>query len=127
MEHNYMTAERSEYAVLKENAQHMRKEPTEAESVLWRYLSGNKLGYKFRRQHIIDTYIVDFVCLQSKLVIEVDGKYHNQAEQKEWDEQRRRKLTELGFTVIRFTNEQVTCDIENTISSIKNHLHNEIQ
>lgn len=113
--------------MLKENAQHMRKEPTEAESVLWRYLSGNKLGYKFRRQHIIDTYIVDFVCLQSKLVIEVDGKYHNQAEQKEWDEQRRRKLTELGFTVIRFTNEQVTCDIENTISSIKNHLHNEIQ
>ena len=122
-----MTAERIEYAVLKENAQHMRKAPTDAESILWRFLKEKQLGYKFRRQHVIDTYIVDFVCLQSKLVIEVDGKYHNQAEQKEWDELRRRKLTELGFTVIRFTNEQVTCDIENTISSIKNHLHNEIR
>lgn len=86
-------------------------------------VSGFK-GIKFRRQHIIDSYIVDFVCLSKKLVIEVDGKYHDKTEQKELDEQRRHRLRELGFTIIRFTNEQVMCDIENTILSIKNHLQN---
>ncbi len=60
-----------------------------------------------------------------KLVIEVDGKYHDTSEQKELDEQRHNKLKGLGYTVIRFTNEQVMCDIENTILSIKNHLLNE--
>ncbi|MBR1472629.1 MAG: endonuclease domain-containing protein [Paludibacteraceae bacterium] len=124
MEHKYMTSNRCEYPVLKEHAQHMRKEPTEAESILWQYLNSKHLGIKFRRQHIIDSYIVDFVCLSKKLVIEVDGKYHDKTEQKALDEQRHHRLRELGFTIIRFTNEQVMCDIENTILSIKNHLQN---
>lgn len=122
MEHHYMTADISNYLVLKENAQRMRKAPTEAESVLWRFLGNKQLGYRFRRQHIIDSYIVDFVCLEKRLVIEIDGKYHNEFEQQESDEQRTRKLTDLGFTVIRFSNEQVTSDIDNTLLEIKNHL-----
>ena len=124
MTHNYMTSELSEYSVLKEKARCMRKAPTEAESVLWKYISNEQLGYKFRRQHIIDSYIVDFVCLQKKVVIEVDGKYHNTAQQRELDEQRQLKISSLGFTVIRFTNEQVMCDIDNTLLTIKNQLLN---
>ena len=119
-----MTSNRCEYSVLKELALHMRKAPTEAESILWQYLSSKHWGVKFRRQHIIDSYIVDFVCLSKKLIIEVDGKYHDTTKQKELDEQRRQKLEDLGFTIIRFTNEQVMCDIGNTILSIKNHLQN---
>lgn len=124
MEHNYMTSNRSEYPVLKENAKRMRCAPTDAESVLWQYISDKQLGYKFRRQHVIDSYIVDFVCLQKKLIIEVDGKYHSLTEQQELDEQRCCILESLGFTIIRFTNEQVTCDIENTLLTIKQHLEN---
>jgi len=100
----------------------MREEPTEAESALWRFISNERLGYKFRRQHIIDEYIVDFVCLNKRLIIEIDGKYHNEVNQCELDEQRTHKLTDLGYTVIRFTNEQVTCDIENTLLEIKKYL-----
>jgi len=102
----------------------MRKAPTEAESVLWKYISKEQLGYKFRRQHIIDSYIVDFICLEKKVIIEVDGKYHNTAQQRESDEQRQLKISSLGFTFIRFTNEQVMCDIDNTLLTIKNQLLN---
>ena len=122
MEHDYMTADRSVYQVLQEHAKQMRKEPTESESALWRFLSTKQLGYRFRRQHIIDEYIVDFVCLKKRLIIEIDGKYHNAPLQRELDEQRSLRLQDLGYTIIRFTNEQVTCDIENTLIEIKKHL-----
>ena len=71
------TADSTQYDLLKENAQANRKNPTEAESVLWDMLKGNNIGLHFRRQHIILDYIVDFICIEKGLVIELDGGYHN--------------------------------------------------
>ena len=102
-----------------ELAKEMRKGHTVAESVLWEELRNNSLGEKFRRQHPIDAYIVDFICLQKKLIVEVDGGYHENAEQKVYDEERTKKLNEIGFTVIRFTNEEVIKNTKAVIKQIK--------
>lgn len=60
----YITARTASYELLKEDARNMRENPTEAESILWKYLRDKQLGYRFRRQQIIDNYMVDFVCLE---------------------------------------------------------------
>jgi len=91
-----------------ELAKQMRKKHTEAEGVLWELLRDSKLGVKFRRQHPIDKYIVDFICLQESLIVEADGGYHTTEEQKFYDKERTRVLNEIGFEVIRFTNEEIT-------------------
>ncbi|MBQ9295946.1 MAG: endonuclease domain-containing protein [Paludibacteraceae bacterium] len=118
----YITARTASYEFLKEGARNMRETPTEAESILWKYLRDKQLGYKFRRQQIIDNYIVDFVCLEKTLIIEIDGKYHNDTNQKEYDQTREQKLSTQGYTTIRFTNEEITNNIDNTILCIKQHL-----
>ncbi len=105
-----------------EMAKLMRKEYTEAEDVLWQALRNNQLEVKFRRQHPIDAYIVDFIALQNNLIVEVDGGYHNNQEQKEYDENRTKVLTEIGFTVIRFTNDEVTHNLPFVLETIKNKL-----
>jgi leucyl-tRNA synthetase len=107
-----------------ENAKRMRKEHTEAENILWQHLRNDQLGVKFRRQHPIDSYIVDFISLQQKLIIEIDGGYHETQEQKELDDERTKTLSEIGFTVIRFTNEEVTNSLELTLQKIKESLKN---
>ena len=84
----YQYAERAEYLLLKEHARKMRHNPTEAESALWGRLRYKQLGYKFQRQYIVDTYIVDFVCLEKLLVVELDGKYHSEPEQIAWDKRK---------------------------------------
>ena len=94
-----------------------RKNPTEAEDKLWQELRNQKLGIKIRRQHLIDKYIVDFLCLSKALVIEVDGDIHDFS--REEDEIRTNKLNELGFTVIRFTNDQVLSNIKSVCEKIK--------
>lgn len=118
----FKTAHPFNYDILKENAKENRKHQTEAEAALWESLRANQLGEKFRRQHIIGDFIVDFVALNSKLVIEVDGAYHNNAEQMEADKLRSDFLNEAGFKVLRFTNEQVLQDTDNTIKEIKANL-----
>jgi ATP-dependent DNA helicase RecG len=118
----YQTARPSTYALLKANQQDLKKQTTEAEQVLWLQLKGKQIDYKFRRQHIIDEFVVDFVCIAKKLIVEVDGKYHNTKEQQEVDEMRTQILSDLGFNVIRFTNEEVLLDIDNVLSKIKNKL-----
>ncbi len=90
-----------------ELAKEMRKGHTKAEGILWELLRNNKLEEKFRRQHPIDAYIVDFVCLQKRLIVEVDGGYHEKEEQKLYDAQRTKILNDIGFEIIRFTNEEV--------------------
>ena len=115
----YRTANPLAYSVLKENAKEMRQHPTEAESALWEMLRGKKLGDKFRRQHVIGDFIVDFVCLQKQLVIEVDGGYHNDEAQKEADDLREKILQDLGYEVLRFTNEEVLGDTERVVEKIK--------
>ena len=96
----------------------MRRNPTEAESVLWNYLSGDKLGVHFRRQHPVFGYIPDFVCIGQKLIIEIDGGYHLADEQPELDAERTQWLNKAGFHVLRFTNEEVLSDIDSVLEEI---------
>ena len=115
----YETADDTEYELLKNNAIHNRQYATEAERLLWHYLKEKKIGYKFRRQHIVGEYITDFINLKHKLIIEVDGKYHQEAEQVIKDAQRTQYLEQKGYTVIRFTNEEVFNHLEDVIKKIK--------
>lgn len=108
--------------LLKEYARENRKNMTLAESFLWQNLRANVLGHKFLRQHIIGDYIVDFVCRDDGLIIEVDGAYHAEREQMMDDEIRTHNLESMGFRVIRFTNEEVLYDIESVIAEIENQL-----
>jgi very-short-patch-repair endonuclease len=95
---------------LKENARYLRKTQTEAEGHLWYQLRNRHFSrYRFRRQHTLGHYIVDFVCLHRRLIIELDGSQH--IEQKDYDEQRTAYLLSRGFRVIRFWNHDI---FENT-------------
>ena len=118
------TADSMQYDLLKENAVNNRKNPTEAESVLWDMLKGNKLGAHFRRQHIILDYIVDFICLDKGLIIELDGGYHNDPQQKEYDQARTAHLQRLGYTELRFKNEELLCNPDAVIQKITDTLNN---
>ena len=113
----YATADPKLWETLKINSRENRQNQTEAEDLLWQHLRNNQTGYKIRRQHAIDGYIADFVCLQKGLVIEVDGGYH--LETQEQDEIRTQVLNELGFEVIRFTNDEVIADINQVVKKIK--------
>ena len=126
MDRPYDLAERISYPFLKKEASDMRKNPTEAESILWRLIRKKQLGVRFNRQYVIDTYVVDFVCLEKQLVVEVDGKYHFSEEQQCWDEQRTDILNNLGFEVLRFKNEEVLCAPESVILQIKQTLNKTI-
>lgn len=110
------------YELLKENAFANRKNPTEAENLMWDILRNKGLAAKFRRQHIIGDYIVDFVSLEKGLVIEIDGGYHNDPEQREYDYQRTQWLISQNYSIIRFTNEEVLYDTDNVIGILKNAL-----
>ncbi len=101
-----------------EHAKEMRKEPTEAEALLWNALRANATGYKFRRQHPIENYIADFVCLDTWVIIEVDGGYHTDPNQKEKDHVRDAELKKIGFKTLRFTNEDVLNNLEAVVKQI---------
>ena len=119
---NYRTADSLNYKILKEYAIQNRNNMTEAESVIWNIVKAKKLGVKFLRQHIIGNYIVDFVCQENGLVIEVDGGYHSEPKQQEDDAIRTAFLSEQGFNVIRFTNEEVLFNIEYVINEITRNI-----
>ena len=111
------------YDLLKDKAKEMRNRPTEAEKMLWNVLSNKGIdNYKFRRQHIIGEYIVDFVCLEKRLIIEVDGSIHNQPEQIEHDKKRTEWLESKGFRIVRYSNRQIVNDILNSAESIRKEL-----
>ena len=102
----------------------LRKELTPAESKLWAYLRGDKLnGVNFRRQHAIGNFIVDFVSIKRKLVIELDGGQHVEQARFAYDIERTRYLELQGYKVIRFWNNQVENDIEGVIRVIGTTLH----
>lgn len=115
----YETTDGDIYQALLDNAKDNRKHMTEAESVLWGFLRSSALGVRFRRQHPIGEYIPDFVCLRKRLIVEVDGAYHFVYEQQISDEERTKYLNERGFTVVRFTNDEILSDIESVIAKIK--------
>ena len=117
--YNYQTAEPAVYGLLKKYVKEHRENSTPAENVLWHLLRGRQLdGYKFRRQHIIGSYIADFVCLSKKLIVEVDGLIHQIPENKISDAERAAELNRYGFAVIRFTNEEVIRDTDSVLSAI---------
>lgn len=117
--HKYQTARPSTYQLLKELQLEGKKQTTEAERILWEQLKTKQLGVKFRRQHIIDEFIVDFVCLSKKLIVEVDGGYHNERTQKEIDAMRTQILNDFGYKVIRFKNEEVIGAIDAVLKKIE--------
>lgn len=103
-----------------EKAKLIRKRMTPSEQQLWEHLKGKKnLGLRFRPQHPIDIFIVDFYCHPLKLVIEVDGEIHKSEEHKEYDIGRTGELNNWGIEVIRFTNDEVEKDIKKVLESIK--------
>ena len=120
----YEMADPVVYELLKEFANENRKNPTATESILWDFLKGKRTGYKFRRQHIIGDYIADFICLEHNLIIEIDGRYHQLPTQQMKDEDRTKWLESKGFKVIRFTNEEVTGDIEAVMKKIRKFIIN---
>ena len=101
-----------------EKARQNRKNSTDAEDKLWQELRNNKTGYKFRRQHPVDAYIVDFICLQKAIIIEADGDYHNDPEQQKADDERTKTLQDIGFRVLRFTNKQILDDMPFVVAEI---------
>ncbi len=116
----YVIAEPHTYVLIKEERARLKKNVTKAEKVLWEQLNHKRLGYRFRRQYVIHTFIVDFVCLPKNLIIEVDGEIHNS--QKESDAERTTHLNSLGYTVIRFSNEEVLTNPISVAEKIKNYL-----
>ncbi len=102
------------------NAKALRKSMTEAEKKLWQRLRGEQLGVKFRRQHPYGNFILDFVCLELRLVIEVDGSQH--VCDASYDEYRTQTLRQAGFEVLRFWNNQVLEETDAVLDSIWNCL-----
>ena len=119
----YKTASPDRYGLLKDFARKNRKNATAAEDVLWNYLRKNNFEVKFLRQHVIGDYIVDFVSREGGLVIEVDGGYHSEPRQQTDDEVREKTLEEMGYHVIRFTNEEVLYQIETVIERIEEYFY----
>ena len=110
---------------MEERRKALRKSLTPAEATLWKYLQKKQLnGRKFRRQHSILNYIVDFYCASEKLIIELDGAVHFNFAQQNYDEERTRNLEELGFTVIRFENKLVFEDKEGVLTKISSYFKN---
>ncbi|QCX40642.1 leucine--tRNA ligase [Aureibaculum algae] len=121
-EPRYRTSDSEIYGILLERAKEMRKNPTLAEEKLWKILKKKGLKVKFRRQHPIFNYIVDFVCIEKKLIIEVDGGIHKY--QLNADAERQLLLEQKkGFKLLRFTNEEVLNDIDNVLLKINQELN----
>jgi len=114
----WATADAYSYCAVENNAVKNRRPMTQAETVMWQELRGGKLGVHFRRQHVMDTYIADFVSLKNRLVIEVDGEYHQLPEQQMLDAERTKYFERKGYRVIRFTNYEVINDLESVMSKL---------
>ena len=96
----------------------LRNNGTPQEILLWQKLKNYKSGFKFRRQHSIGGYIVDFYCPEKKLVIEIDGSEHFKKENKEYDKIRSDYFSGLDIKVLRFTNVEINISIENVVQKI---------
>ena len=98
--------------------QSLRNNMTKSEIILWSKIKSSQLGYKFRRQHGIGKYIVDFYCPELKLIIEIDGDVHGFENQIKKDEERQKFLENLGFTVLRYANNDVMQNINGVIEDL---------
>ena len=110
-------------AIIFDRARELRANTTEPEKILWDRISNRQLdGFKFRRQHPINTYIADFYCHQAKLVVELDGLIHYYPENKEYDKSRNLEMEGLGIRVIRFRNEEIFDSLDLVIKTIRKEL-----
>lgn len=110
---------------LKQQRVELRVKQTPAEEVLWGIIRGNKLaGKKFRRQHSIEDYIVDFYCASEKLVIEVDGSVHDTPEAIANDKLRDETLLNWGFRILRIRNEEILNNPKDVLVKISSHFTN---
>lgn len=114
----------------KEKRRQLRKNQTFCEKIVWLYLRDRKtLGYKFRRQYSIDQFVIDFYCPELKLAVEIDGSFHDNPDQKEYDANRQEYLERFGITFCRITNDELMGNanmafknIESAISLLENKL-----
>ncbi len=108
-------------SIMKSLARKLRHQSTDAERMLWKYLRAHRMaGYKFKRQVVIEPYIVDFICLEARLIVEADGGQH--LEQVERDVKRSLFLESLGYKVVRFWNHEILGDIHNVLEQIHSYL-----
>src|SRR3990167_6594291 len=106
----------------KEFAKHLRTNQTDAEKLFWSRVRNRRLlNLKFKRQYVIEPYIVDFVCIERKLIVELDGGQH--AERQDYDKKRSQYLENLGFTVLRFWDHDVLLSVDSVLDSIYNYLN----
>lgn len=107
----------------KELRKQLRNNATPAEKKLWEALKGKQLdGFKFRRQHSIDRYILDFFCPTANLAIELDGDSHYTDEAKEYDQIRDNYLQSVGINVIRYSNQEIYENLEGVLEDIRSYL-----
>lgn len=107
---------RAQASALEEHARRMRLSPTRSEEWLWRRLAGSRCGFAFRRQLVIGPFIVDFACTKVRLVVEVDGGYHEGRQRR--DAARERALRELGWSVLRIPEARVFADLDGVVRCI---------
>jgi very-short-patch-repair endonuclease len=100
-------------------ARYLRQEETIVEKILWKKLRNKNFGAKFRRQHPIDMYILDFCAPEIRLGIELDGSIHNEKEIREYDKERTKYLESKNITICRFWNSEIENDLENVLKRIK--------
>jgi very-short-patch-repair endonuclease len=109
---------------LLDNARTLRRTMTDAEQKLWYHLRAHRfMGRKFKRQKPIGRYVVDFICLEDKLIIELDGGQHS--ENMEYDQERDSWLRSQGYTVLRFWNNELMNEIESVLERIRIAIDNE--
>ena len=104
-------------------ARELRREQTKAEKLLWSGLRNRQLANaKFRRQHPLGRYIVDFYCDESRLAVELDGSIHEQPNQAGYDRARRRELVQRGIRLLVFKNQEVFADLQSVLTTIRDAL-----
>jgi very-short-patch-repair endonuclease len=104
---------------LVDTARKLRQTMTDAEEILWKHLRAGKIkGIKFRRQHPVGSFVLDFYWAEVKLAIEIDGEIHKRYDIAEYDVGRTFELDKLGIRLIRFTNEEVKADVGKVVSKI---------
>ena len=106
-----------------EIARKLRKEQTKSEEILWQALRNRKLdGRKFRRQHLIESFVVDFFCAEENLIVEVDGSVHDSPEQQALDRERQSLLESLGLRFVRLRAEAVESNLSECLNTIQSAL-----
>ena len=106
--------------IVQQAAETLRKQPTPAEAALWQALRGRRCaGMKFRRQHAVGPFILDFYCAEAHLVVEVDGTIHDSPDVKEHDALRSEHLERYGYRVLRVRNEDVIADLPGVLAMIE--------